>query len=195
MRVRSGDVFLNVPFSDSHEAIFLALIAGLTALRLNPRCVLEVPPQQNRLDRLFALISSCAYSIHDLSCVQLSSGTGHRVPRFNMPFELGLAVAVALARPGKGSHQFRILEAEPYRLQKSLSDVLGFDPYIHRGRADGTLEALLNVFNNLPGAPDLGELRRLNQLLRQYRKGQLGQDVFQAKAFSKLVVAARALAR
>jgi hypothetical protein len=194
LRVRSGDVFLNVPFSNSHEPIFIALIAGLTALRLNPRCVLEVPPQQNRLDRLFALISGCAYSIHDLSHVRLSSGAGHRVPRFNMPFELGLAVAIALAKPGKGSHQFRILEATPYRLQKSLSDVLGYDPYIHRGCADGTLEALLNVFDNLPRAPELTGLRRLNRLLRRYRKEELGRDIFQAKAFSKLVFAARVLA-
>jgi hypothetical protein len=112
-----------------------------------------------------------------------------------MPFELGLAVAVVLVSPGKGSHQFRILESEPYRLEKSLSDVKGFDPYIHRGRADGTLEALLNVFNSLPDAPELIELKRLNRLLRRYRREELGKDIFQAKAFSKLVVAARLLIR
>jgi hypothetical protein len=150
-------VFLNVPFSASHEPIFVALIAGLTALGLSPRCVLEVPPQQNRLDR-------------------------------------GLAVAIALEKPGRSSHQFRILEAEPYRLQKSLSDLLGFDPYIHHGRAEGTLEALLNVFDNLPGAPELFELRRVHRLLRQYRNTVLGRDIFQSKAFSKLVVATRLLA-
>jgi hypothetical protein len=124
---RPADVFLNIPFTDSHEFLYVALIAGLVALRLNPRCVLEIPPQQSRLQRLYQLIASCPYSIHDLSHVRLSS-SGHRVPRFNMPFELGIAVAVALAEQGAKAHQFRIFEAKPYRLQQSLSDILGHDP-------------------------------------------------------------------
>jgi hypothetical protein len=157
---RSADVFLNIPFADSHEFLYVALIAGLVTLRLNPRCVLEIPPQQSRLQRLYQLIASCPYSIHDLSYVRLSS-TGHRVPRFNMPFELGLAVALALTQQGADAHQFRILEARPYRVQQSLSDVLGHDPYIHRGCADGVLESLLDVFSDLPEASDLMVMRSL----------------------------------
>lgn len=162
---RPADVFLNIPFADSHEFLYVALVAGLVALRLNPRCVLEIPPQQSRLERLYRLIASCPYSIHDLSHVRLSA-IGHRVPRFNMPFELGIAVAVALAEEGAKAHQFRIFEAKPYRLQQSLSDVLGHDAYIHRGCADGVLEALLDVFTDLPQVPDLSEMRRLCRDLR-----------------------------
>ena len=191
---RAGDVFLNIPFASTHEFIYIALIAGLAGLRLNPRCILEIPPQQNRLQRLFELIGGCAYSIHDLSFVRLSSGTGPRVPRFNMPFELGIAVAIALAEQEGDQHQFRIFEAKPYRLQKSLSDVLGHDPYIHDGRAEGVLEALLNVFSSLPDSPEPAELRRLYKQLRRFRKDKLGADIFQPKAFSKLVATGRALA-
>lgn len=190
---RSADVFLNIPFADSHEFLYIALIAGLVALRLNPRCVLEIPPQQSRLQRLYQLIASCPYSIHDLSYVRLSP-TGHRVPRFNMPFELGIAVAVALATEGAEAHQFRIFEARPYRMQQSLSDLLGHDPYIHRGRADGVLESLLDVFSDLREAPELVEMRRLCRDLRRFRSERLGKNVFTPRAFSNLVVAARKLA-
>ena len=154
----------------------------------------RIPPQQNRLDRVFTLIGECAYSIHDLSYVKLSGGSGQRVPRFNMPFELGMAVAIAKSQPGRQHHQFSMFEAKPYRLQKSLSDVLGYDPYIHQGRADGVLEAVLNVFSHLPNAPDVADLRGVYRELRRFREDRLGHDVFQPKPFSKLLVAARELA-
>jgi hypothetical protein len=191
---RAGEVFLNIPFAATHEYLYVALIAGLATLRLTPRCVLEIPPQQNRLDRLFTLINECAYSIHDLSYVKLSGGSGPRVPRFNMPFELGMAVAIAKSQTAGQDHQFRMFEAKSYRLHKSLSDVLGHDPYIHQGRAHGVLEALLNVFSHLPDAPDIADLRRVYRDLRRFREDRLAQDVFQPKPFSKLLVAARELA-
>src|SRR5437667_161672 len=83
---KRANVFLNLPFDAQHEKIYLALIAGLAALGLTPRCVLEIQPTSARLTRLLRLISSCEYSIHDLSRVQLSP-TAPRCPRFNMPFE------------------------------------------------------------------------------------------------------------
>jgi hypothetical protein len=58
---------------------------------LLPRSALEIPGPTRRLDRILELISACRYSFHDLSRVQLSRGA----PRFNMPFEAGLAVASA----------------------------------------------------------------------------------------------------
>ena len=189
---RPADVFLNIPFADSHEFLYISLIAGLVALRLNPRCVLEIPPQQSRLQRLYQLIASCPYSIHDLSYVRLSR-TGHRVPRFNMPFELGIAVAVALTEQDAEAHQFRVFEARPYRVQQSLSDLLGHDPYIHRGCADGVLESLLDVFSHLRKAPELVEMRRLCRDLRRFRRERLGNNIFTPKVFSNLVVAARKL--
>ena len=48
------------------------------------------PADPESLERLFELIERCAFSVHDLSRVELSLHRP-RVPRFNMPFELGLA--------------------------------------------------------------------------------------------------------
>jgi len=93
----------------------VALIAGLCAFGLRPRATLEIPGPSRRLDRILELISACRYSFHDLSRVQLSRGA----PRFNMPFEIGLAVATARWRP---AHQWFLFESRPFRIQQTLSD-------------------------------------------------------------------------
>lgn len=129
------DVFLNVPFDQAYEPLFVALLAALVALGRTPRCVLELPEiGEGRLNRIFLLVGNCPVSIHDLSrtCVPV---------RFNMPFELGLAVALSRARK---SHHFVILEKKRYRLQKTLSDMNGFDPGIHNATCKGIISCVLS---------------------------------------------------
>lgn len=163
--ITSDDVFLNIPFDKKYEQLYLALIAGLCGMGLTPRCVLEVPAGVgNRLDRLFALVRQCGSSIHDLSRVELSVDQP-RCPRFNMPFELGLAVAVTLSR---GVHQWFVFEARPFRLQKSLSDVNGFDPYIHNGTPEGVLRELSNVFVMHRTKPSFASLELLYRQLKRF---------------------------
>ena len=106
-------VFLNIPFDERYSPLLTALLAGLTALGCKPHCVLEIPSgSQNRLNRIYDLIASCSASIHDLSRVSLSGSL--RVPRFNMPFELGLAYAIAQQR----THDFFVFEERSHRLQE-----------------------------------------------------------------------------
>ncbi len=64
-------VFLNIPYDSAFENLYLAYIAGLSAFGLIPRATLEIPTSQRRLERILKLIQECAYSIHDLSRVQL----------------------------------------------------------------------------------------------------------------------------
>jgi hypothetical protein len=147
--VKRGDVFINIRFDRRGEWLYLALIAGIVGVGLNPRSVVEVPRTRDRLQRVFNLIRSCPYSIHDLSCVDLS-GTGRfRVPRFNMPFELGLAVAWGLQR----KHEWAVFECVSYRLTRSLSDLNGYDQYTHRGLPEGVLEVVADLFHDLPAPP------------------------------------------
>ena len=187
--ISPSDVFINVPFDPPHERLFLALIAGLVALGLNPRCVLEVPPSTDRLRRLYKLVRACPFSIHDLSRVQLSAGP-FRVPRFNMPFELGLAAAIAFE--DGANHQWRALECVPFRLNQSLSDIGGYDHSVHSGTVEGTMEVLLDIFGNAKRLPlsDLGDLMWTYRRVREFR-GTIRSNVYRANAFRKVVVAAR----
>lgn len=170
--VRGQSVFLNVPYDPEYGSLFIALIAGIAGLGCTPHCVLEVPSGgRNRLDRVFNLIASCDASIHDLSRVTLSGAL--EVPRFNMPFELGITYALSQV----GSHNFFVLEEKPFRLQASLSDLNGHDPHIHNGTAAGVLRCLLDCFGTASGTPPLSALEALAKRLtrtalklqRQYR--------------------------
>jgi hypothetical protein len=85
-------VFLNIPYDLHFQDLYLAYIAGLVSLGLYPRATIEIVGGERRLDRIFTLIQTCPYSVHDLSRVELDRKQPE-TPRFNMPLELGLAVA------------------------------------------------------------------------------------------------------
>src|SRR5260370_38754408 len=86
---KQKSVFLNLPYDRSFQNLFLAFIAGTSALGLIPRATLEIPGSTRRLDRILSLIQSSQYSIHDLSRGQPDRDPP-APPRFNMPLELGL---------------------------------------------------------------------------------------------------------
>jgi hypothetical protein len=91
-KVGPPSVFLNIPYDAAFENLLLAYIAAISAFGFAPRATLEVPFGQRRLDRILTLIRQSKYSIHDLSRVQLDR-KAPKTPRFNLPFELGLAIA------------------------------------------------------------------------------------------------------
>ncbi|HEX6769506.1 MAG TPA: hypothetical protein VF208_09160 [Candidatus Binatia bacterium] len=185
MAVRSPSVFLNVPFDKQYERLYVALIAGIVALGGRPRTTLEIPPTKDRLRRIFTLIRSCDFSIHDLSRVQLSRGTP-RCPRFNMPFEAGLAAASFLS--GRKRNWY-LLESNRFRLQKSLSDLNGYEVNIHEGTVQGILAALLDIFpyrTNHPGPTELRSVCRLLQKAAKEIKKQNQFDIFRPRAFELL---------
>lgn len=132
----SNAVFLNVPFDSKYEKQFIALIAAIIAVGRTPRCVLEIAETGiGRISRLLDIISECQVSVHDLSRVGVPA-------RFNMPFELGLACAVGHFEP---PHAFILIERVPYRLQKTLSDLNGRDPYIHGGSIRGSITCIVDA--------------------------------------------------
>ena len=70
------------------------------------------------------LIEVCRFGVHDISRIERDAVND--LPRFNMPFELGLFLGAR--RFGKGDQRRKlclVLEAERYRYQKFLSDIAG----------------------------------------------------------------------
>lgn len=187
-------VFLNVPFDRQYRPLFIALLSSLTALGCDPHCVLEVPTAgRNRLDRIYDLIASCTASIHDVSRVTLSGPL--RVPRFNMPFELGLTYAIARQKP----HGFFIFEQKPFRLQSSLSDLNGHDPHLHQGTQEGIYRCVLDCFGTRGPTPSIAALRKLGRhlgtVVAQLEVEQSVKDPFSPHIFRQAVRAAAQLAK
>ncbi|MGA7343616.1 MAG: hypothetical protein WBE72_12765 [Terracidiphilus sp.] len=137
-------VFLNIPYDEEFRSLYIAYIVGLYQLDLVPHLALEIPGGDRRLNRIFQLIKSCRYSIHDLSRVELSVAPA-ATPRFNMPLELGMTITWAELHPSR--HTWFVWESEPYRLQRSASDLNGTDPYVHNGTPEGVLRELRNAFH------------------------------------------------
>jgi len=192
----SDKAFLNVPYDEKFEPLYLAFIAGLSGFGLIPRAVLEIPESQRRLDRIFSLIRGCRMSFHDLSRVQLDLKRPP-TPRFNMPFELGLAVAWQwIAEP---SHSWYVFEANGRRAEKSLSDLKGTEIYAHGNRPRGVFRELTDVLVNEPHQPTVRDLEAIYRGLRKYaveiKEKLRRKSLFHARPFRDLVIRALAIAR
>jgi hypothetical protein len=128
------NVFINCPFDADYRPCFEALLFAVTASGYKARCALEDADAANiRFDKLRRLISQSAHSIHDLSRIELGKND---LPRFNMPFELGLAMGAKLWFGGTKQRRNRsvaIMVREPYTLPAYLSDLGGNDPAAHHG--------------------------------------------------------------
>ncbi len=194
-RLRAGaetrdNAFLNVPYDRRYERLYLAFIAGLSAFGLAPRATVELAGSQRRLERIVRLLRSCRYSFHDLSRVSLDRSPPP-TPRFNMPFELGLAVSPRQSR----AHEWFVFEERRHRLVKSLSDLNGTDPHIHDGKPEGVLRVLTNALVRRRHRPTAAELSAVYQDLRRaamtIRRDLRTASLFEARSFDELVVAGR----
>ncbi len=162
------NVFVNVPFDDEYAPLFDALVFAITACGYRVRCALEEDDSGDiRLDKLVRLIRECPRSIHDLSRIGLGD---NELPRFNMPFELGLAIgAKRFGGPQHRRDRIKIMVAEPYRLPAYLSDLGGNDPSAHHANPADVIRIARNYLQNAPGGGILAGPTRLTESFDRFR--------------------------
>jgi hypothetical protein len=136
MEERTGtsltNVFINCPFTEDYGDLFDAMVFAVVACGFQPRSALESGDSgEVRMDKIARLIKASPLSIHDLSAVELD--VANQLPRFNMPFELGLTLGIRAAGGSHSQHKVLILEREKYSYQKYLSDIAGQDLQAHGG--------------------------------------------------------------
>jgi hypothetical protein len=124
-------VFINCPFDDAYRPLFEATVFTVAHCGFAPRCALEtVDAAGTRIDRIMDLIGKCPLGIHDISRTESEPVSG--LPRFNMPFELGLFLgARRFGNRQQKAKNCLILDTERYRYQKFLSDIAGQDIDAH----------------------------------------------------------------
>src|SRR6266567_759629 len=85
----STSVFINCPFDKEYEPMLHSIIFTVFACGFIPRSAMgEDDSTDFRLDKIARLIENCKFGIHDISKIELDKAS--LLPRFNMPFELGL---------------------------------------------------------------------------------------------------------
>ncbi len=125
-------VFVNCPFDDAYKPMFEAIVFAVFDCGYRPRCALEAyDAGEARIEKIVALVRNCRLGVHDISRTELNAAS---LPRFNMPFELGLFLGAK--RFGNAVQRRKIclvLDREPYRYQAFLSDIAGQDIAAHGG--------------------------------------------------------------
>jgi len=143
-------VFLNVPFDRTYKPLFEAAVFAVYDCGFVARCTLEdCDASRIRVDKIYDLISESKYGIHDISRVTLDHV--HRLPRFNMPLELGLWLG-AKRFGSKRDKQKRalVLDKLPHRYQIFCSDIAGQDATFHRNDTAIVIRRIRDWLRNSP---------------------------------------------
>ena len=135
-------IFLNIPFDPRYEPLLRALVFTVHDCGFVARCAREVDDSgQVRAEKIFDLIAESQLGIHDISRTSLDPT--HRLPRFNMPLELG--VFLGASRFGAGRQKKKlclILDRDPFRYHKYCSDISGQDIRAHHDRVGGLVKSV-----------------------------------------------------
>jgi len=127
----NDSVFINCPFDREYWPLFEVTVFTVYACGFVPRCAKEESDAGDiRIEKLARLIGESRFGIHDISRVQLDGANS--LPRFNMPFELGLDLGCKrFGNALQKAKRLLVLDSEPYRYQKCLSDIAGQDIHSH----------------------------------------------------------------
>jgi hypothetical protein len=147
-------VFINCPFDARYGKLFHAIVFAVSDCGFTPRCALEAEDGgEERIRKIKRIIRECRYGIHDISRVEVDPKS--RLPRFNMPLELGLFLGAQ--EYGAGDQKRKrslVLDAQPYRYQQFCSDIAGQDIRAHRNQPTKAVAAVRAMM-----ATTLGEFR------------------------------------
>lgn len=120
------NIFINCPFDEEYRPLLKSIVFTSICCGLNPLLSENKDSGQTRLHSIQDLIESSKFSVHDLS--RMESNKKGELARFNMPFELGLDFGCKRFKGGAhNDKKCLILDKEPYRYKKSLSDISGND--------------------------------------------------------------------
>src|SRR5438874_2594989 len=130
----SASVFINCPFDKQYQPIFDAIVFCIAACGFVPRCTLELTDAgEVRIENIYRLIAQCNHSIHDISRTEVE-GQPYRLPRFNMPLELGIFLGAKRFGGRSSRKRCLVMDRAPYRYKRFISDIGGQDIKAHYTR-------------------------------------------------------------
>ena len=136
-------VFLNCPYDLEYQPLLDAAVLAAICCGFTPRSALESGTvAEPRMARITRAMFESKYSIHDL--VRCKGEGDANLARFNMPLELGIAMARRyLARRADERHDWLAMVPAGHRYGRFISDLSGFDPVTHDGSERGLALAIV----------------------------------------------------
>lgn len=133
-------VFINCPYDRAYRRLFYAIVFAVQDCGYTARSALEVNDAgEVRLQKIFRIISECRLGIHDISRTEVDPRS--RLPRFNMPLELGMFLAAKeFGDERQRSKICMVLDRSPHRYEKFCSDIKGCDISIHHRKVEAAIE-------------------------------------------------------
>ncbi len=134
------NVFINCPFDRPYKRIFDAVVFTVFDCGFIPRTTLEITNTgEVRVDKIARIMDECRFGYHDISRTSLDGI--NRLPRFNMPFELGLFLGISRQTSDRSC---LVVDREPYRYQKFISDISGQDIGVHSNDPNVAVQVVRN---------------------------------------------------
>lgn len=166
----SRGVFINCPFDSKYQPVFEAIEFCVTACGFLPRCTLEeTDGGVARIDTIYKLIDECDHGIHDISRTEVK-GQPYQLPRFNMPFELGIFLGAKKFGRHLRKKRCLVMDRAPYRYKRFISDIGGQDIKAHHKNPCAAVRQVRNWLQSAPGKTALPGGQRIWQKYRRFRR-------------------------
>jgi len=145
------NIFINCPFDDEYEPIMYAMIFTIIYCGFIPKTAKDLTANgDERLKNIFVLIHDSRYLINDISKIEIDKKT--KLPRFNMPIELGICIGAR--EYGSGIHKDKkllLLENKQFESKKYASDLSGIDCKYHNNDYKKMIHCIRDWLNNFIG--------------------------------------------
>jgi len=192
-----SNVFINCPFDKFYVPLLQPLLFTVLYLDLNPLVSETKSSGQIRVEQIKKLIFNSKYSIHDIS--RSEALKENDLPRFNMPFEMGLDLGCQSF--GKKKLNFKkslVLEKTRYHYQKIISDIAGQDIENHNDNPEELVRKVRNwfaaVLNNHQPSPTLiwdAYNEFLDQTNMRLKEEAFSKDDIESLPVSNLILLAK----
>ncbi len=147
-------VFINCPYDAEFAPLFDAIVFATVCCGFVPRSALDSGSvAEPRMARITRAMFSSKYSIHDLS--RCKGEGSEQLARFNMPLELGIAIARRYTEIDEAQkHDWLLLVPQGHQYGKFISDLAGFDPKTHDGTVKVMVPRVMSWLRTRPDAVD-----------------------------------------
>lgn len=192
-----SNVFINCPFDKFYVPLLQPLLFTVLYLDLTPLVSETKSSGQVRVQQIKKIILASKYSIHDISRSEALQNKD--LPRFNMPFEMGLDLGCQSF--GKGKRMFKkslVLEKTKYNYQKIISDIAGQDIENHNDNPEELVRKVRNWFaavlnTHQPGPALIWESYNnfLNWMNERLKKEAFSKDDIESLPVSNFILLAK----